>query len=177
MVEEFEPTWPYLWYGDGHWAECRGKKEQTNKLGIEGWEFLINPSSAIIKQFDLRWDRDLDNRGYARKWYPRTKVFVLRDSAVSGRILITTDFNGKDTSFSRKDAYYTEQLQDYQQMIKILRAGKAKLYEEINMMMTQLQKYITQQTNMVREVKRATSSNVIEESQLGSMDEPTKQNE
>src|SRR3990167_10634546 len=103
MAEFHEARYPFIWFGDGHWAQLRKKIEYQNEEGILGWLMIINPSREIIDEYSLKRE-DMDDFGFVRRWFPRSSVKILRDDPVTGRALVKTDFNGQDTALSREFA-------------------------------------------------------------------------
>lgn len=128
-----EPRFPQLWFASGEGCQLRSKKDLTNDKGVEGWQMVILPSKAIIRRYGLRTGVELDAKtNLCLRWYPKTSVDVLDDSPSSGRIFVTTNFNGEETNFSRRTIKYTETIKSLQEHIKVLKARSAYLREQLD---------------------------------------------
>ena len=126
-----QPRFRYIWYGDGGWCLELDKRDKKNREGIEGWEFIIQPSEPVIDKFNLRERGQLNKTNLAKRWYPKAFVNMLDDSPTSGRIFIHTDFEGQDTNFSRRESDYTEVLITKDKLINVLRAQIASLTHQL----------------------------------------------
>ena len=122
-----QPRFRYIWFGDGGWALELDKRDSKNREGVEGWEFVIQPSDPIIDKFNLRERNQLNSTNLAKRWYPKAVVNILDDSPTSGRIFIHTDFEGHDTNFSRRESNYSEVIMTKDKLIQVLRAQVASL--------------------------------------------------
>lgn len=127
-----QPTYPFVWFASGEWCQQISRKEVTSDQGVECYEFILNPSTNARRRHNLRPGKELDEKtNYLTKEYPKAKVEILDDTPTSGRILVLTDFNGKDTNFSRREAHLTETIISLQKYIKVLKARMAFMVQEL----------------------------------------------
>ena len=166
-----EAEFRFIWYGSGDWAQEIDKTEKVGDDGRDGFEFIINPGRKISQKYNLKLGQELDaNTGLMKRWYPKSHVFILNDSQVSGRVLIGTDFLGRDTSFSRKEAYFTEQIDDLQKQVRILKAEKARWMEELFRSQALTRIYIEKTSDMILAARKAAKRDQTPEDQ-GMMDQ------
>lgn len=156
VFEEFEPRWKFVLYGDGHIAQERARREKMGDDGIEGWELILIPSKEIRTMYGLKYGDDLDDNGRIRKWYPKTKVRVLSEDPVVGRVLVTTNFEGEDTALSRWQAEKDIIIENQQKQIKTLKEAAAGLQEDLKHALTQRTAYARQIAELIQEYKKAT---------------------
>lgn len=157
LIEQFEPRWKFVMFGDGHIAQERAKREKIGDNGVEGWEFILIPSKEIRSMYGLKYGEDLDEFGRIRKWYAKTKVRVLSEDPVVGRVFITTNFEGEDTGFSRWNAEKDIIIENQQKQIKTLKEAAAGLQEDLKHALTQRAAYARQIAELIQEYKKATS--------------------
>lgn len=162
MVEFREPEFPFLNYGDGNMAQLRQKYEMQNEDGVVGWLMVINPSRAIIADYNLRSD-DFDEFGFVKRWYPKTVVRILRDDPVMGRVLIKTDFDGHDTSLSREVAEFSEGIQSREKIINALKASNARYAKELKQSLSQLREYWMENASLLEAARKKTAGPEEEE--------------
>jgi len=153
-----QPNYRYISYGDGSWALELDKIDKKNEQGVEGWEFKLQPGRDIINQFSLRSKGLIDKFDHAIRWYPKSKVHVLNDSPINGRIFIQTDYMGNDTGFSRSLANYTETIENLQRLIASLRAQNARLTREVRLLMSSTGQYWTEQIEVIKKIKEASAT-------------------
>lgn len=155
--EQFEPRWRFVLLGDGHIAQERARREKMGDDGIEGWEFILIPSKEIRTMCGLKFGEDLDDLGRIRKWYPKTKVRVLSEDPVVGRVLVTTNFEGEETGLSRWNIEKDIIIENQQKQIKTLKEACAGLQEDLKHALTQRAAYARQVAELIQEYKKATS--------------------
>lgn len=155
MPEMYEPRYPIVWFGDGHWAQLRNRIEMKNATGILGWMMILNPTRELISEYNIQ-QKDLDEFGFIHRWYPSTIVTVLREDPVSGRIFIATDFEGNETPMTRKQADYLETMKNQEGLIATLRAGNARLTQELNLMVTQPKLWLKTAADIIATINKKT---------------------
>lgn len=157
MPSPLVPKFRWIWYGDGEWALEIDKKDTKDKAGVECWEFLIQPSEQIIERFNLRDPGKLDRFGHCTRLYPKSQVEVLNDSPVRGRIFVHTDFEGRDTQFSRRRADYTETINTQQKLVQVLRAQLAYVIGQLRISTSQEHEHWKQVIDVVRTIRQASA--------------------
>ena len=154
MVDDY-PSRRWIWFGDGAWCQEVWKKPKQSEDGVDGWEFVINPSERVIRQYKLKIGEQLDANGFIKKWYPDTVVRILDDSVSSGRIFIKTTFDGSPTNISNEVAYYTTQIEGQKKHIKILKAENAKVYEMFKKATSKQLAHISDAARMINKAREA----------------------
>src|SRR3990167_4705940 len=103
MTLYVDPKWPWVIFGDGHMAELRGKRSRRNSQGIEGFDFILNPSREIVEEYLLKQGDDLDPNGFVIRWFKSSDITVLRDDPTTGRIFVRSTFDSRSSSASMED--------------------------------------------------------------------------
>ena len=155
MVEITAPTHDEVVFGDGSMAQIISRRRIV-KDGIEGFDFILNPSREIIEYFGLKAGVELHPfYGYVKKWYPKISVIRPEAKFPTQRWLITTDFDGNETSWSRKHIEDTELIKDLQRENQILRMEKARAYKSLEMATSQQVQAMKLQTEIIKEARKA----------------------
>lgn len=138
--QRYEPQWPWIWYGDGMWAQAVFRKEGiTDDDGLPIIEIRVRPTKELMVRFGI-YDEDLDvNYQTIIKRYPKEKVLDLSGDPNSGNILVLCDFEGRDTRLTNYFAEMLVGLEGKEKMITALRAENAYLHETIRKMTSQLE--------------------------------------
>ena len=134
------------------------KRDKKSKEGVEGWEFAIQPSEAIIDKFNLRERGQLSQTNMAKRWYPKAVVNILDDSPTSGRLFVHTDFEGHDTNFSRRESNYTEVIQTKDKLIGVLRAQVSSLTYQLRIATSLELETWKQRKDVIRTVKEMSAN-------------------
>jgi len=164
MAEITPPTYDEVVFGDGSMAQIIKVREKKNKEGIEGDEFILNPSREIKEHFGLKSGVELHPvLGYVKKWYPKTSIIRPEAKFPTARWLVTTDFEGNDTGWSRKHINDTEVIKDLQMENKILRMEKAKTYKMYELATSQQVQFMKYNTEIINEARKAGGRIMTEE--------------
>ena len=156
MEQITPPTYDEVVFGDGSMAQIIKIRERKSKEGIEGCEFILNPSREIKEHFGLKSGVELHPvLGYVKKWYPKTSIIRPEAKFPTARWLITTDFEGKETSWSRKHISDTELIKDLQIENKILKMGKARTHKTLELATSQQVQFMKWATELINEARKA----------------------
>lgn len=156
MAEITPPTYDEVVFGDGSMAQIIKVREIKNKEGIEGYEFILNPSREIKEHFGLKSGVELHPvLGYVKKWYPKTAIIRPESKFPTSRWLITTDFEGNDTNWSRKHIGDTELIKDLQKENKILKMEKARVYKQLELATSQQIQKMRWDAALINEARKA----------------------
>lgn len=155
MEQVTPPTYDEVVFGDGSMAQIINRRRIV-KEGIEGFDFILNPSREIVEHFGLKYGVELHPvLGYVKKWYPRVAVIRPEAKFPTQRWLVTTDFEGNETSWSRKHIEDTELIKDLQREIQILRMEKARVYKSLEMATSQQVQSMKWQTEIIKEARKS----------------------
>lgn len=156
-MEETYPTFDQIIYGDGSIAEIRSRREKIDEeTGVNGYEFILNPSREIVSYYNLRKGIELDQYyGYVRKWYPKTDVIRPESKYPTARWLIVTDFEGSPTVWAKHFVQLKEMVEDLQKELKILRAQKARLFDMVSKITSQETRMMREFITMINEARKA----------------------
>ena len=156
MVEITPPTYDEVVFGDGSMAQII-KVRRVDKDGIEGREFILNPSKEIIEHFGLNYGVELHPvLGYIKKWYPKTAVISPSSQFPTARWLITTDFEGnKNTSWFRKHIEDTELIEDLQRENQILKLSRARVFKNMESATSQIVQFVRDNVAVINEARKA----------------------
>jgi len=166
MVDPTPPRYDEAVFGDGSMAQILAyRKKQKLPEGIDGYEFILNPSNEIINYFHLMKGVDLNDEGYVIKWYPSTQVVLPEARFPTRRWIMLCDFKGNQTTLSLKHAFDSERIVDLQRENKILRASKAKAYEQMNEIASQMSIAMKKYTELVSIARKAGGRILTEEDQ------------
>lgn len=168
-----QPRYRYIIYGDAGLAQEVDKRDLKSKDGVEGWEFLIQPSAAIIDRFNLKERGQLTRTGHCKRWYPKAVVDILDDSPTSGRLFIHTDFDGNDTNYSRRSSNYSEQIITMQKLISVLRAQVASLTYQLRIATSMEHERWKNTKDIVKTIKEMSA----QKNPLGEYSDPTQNTE
>jgi len=156
MAEITPPTYDEVIFGDGSMAQIIKVREKKNKEGIEGVEFILNPSREIKEHFGLKSGIELHPvLGYVKKWYPKTSIIRPEAKFPTARWLITTDFEGDETGWSRKHISDTELIKDLQRENKILKMEKARTYKTLELATSQQVQFMKWNADLINEARKA----------------------
>ena len=134
-MDQFQPRWPWVLFGDGDFAQLRRWFQKEDPNGVQGCAILMRPSQEIVNKYSLKVGDDLDEWGLICCWYPETKVKILSNDPITGRILVTTNFKGQPTNLSREQFDLTNKIESQQKMIRTLESGKAYLEQQLKQAM------------------------------------------
>jgi len=155
MEQAPPPTYDEVVFGDGSMAQIINRR-RIDKEGIEGFEFILNPSREIVEHFGLKYGVELHPiYGYIKKWYPKTSVIRPESKFPTPRWLITTDFDGNETNWSRKHVEDTELIKDLQRENQILRMEKARVFKNFELVTSQQVQAMKWNTEIIKEARRA----------------------
>ncbi|MBU1067641.1 hypothetical protein KKE60_07620 [Patescibacteria group bacterium] len=156
MAEVPVPTHDEVVFGDGSMAQIIKVRERKNEEGIEGDEFILNPSREIKEHFGLKSGVELHPvLGYVKKWYPKTSIIRPEAKFPTARWLITTDFEGDETNWSRKHISDTELIKDLQRENKILKMERARTYKTLELATSQQVQFFKWNAEMIKEARKA----------------------
>ena len=152
-----EPKFRLIIFGDGEVAE-EIDKNPVEDDGFMGWEYIINPSEKLVKNYNLR--DEMDENGFVRRWYKESDIDSLNDSVVSGRILIDVTFDGKQTPHSRSNIKLKVQLNGLEEENHILVLHNAFLSEKMRTMARNTDAYIKDNAEMIITARSAAKKDI-----------------
>jgi len=156
MEQITPPTYDEVVFGDGSMAQII-RVRRIDKNGVDGREFILNPSREIIEHFGLKYGVELHPvLGYIKKWYPKTAVIPPNSQFPTARWLITTDFEGnKDTAWFRKHIEDTELIEDLQRELQIVKLSRARVFKNMENATSQQVQFMRDTVAVINEARKA----------------------
>ena len=128
MPEEI-PRWPLILFGDGYFSQVREKFIELNEERY-------------------RLDKNLNQEGLIRIWFPLSVVHILREDPTHGLYLVETSFDFQDTLLSLRDATYTEMMMMQDQIIQTQKAQISKLLNDRELQTARDEEWFEKQRKM-----------------------------
>jgi len=156
MAEIPVPTHDEVVFGDGSMAQIIKIRRKKSESGIDGYEFILNPSREIKEHYGLKSGIELHPvLGYIKKWYPKTAVIKPEAKFPTARWLITTDFEGnKDTNWFEKFIELAELVEGLQRENKILKMASARNYKTLEIATSQQMQFMRWATDLINEARK-----------------------
>lgn len=162
-----EPRQPYIWWGDGCWGLLGKPWIYKEKAGEDGYEFYILPSKEMKMRFGWKdgkppIDRDTN---LITKWYPRTDVEILDNNPSNSVVEIVTDYFGNPTALTKRTIEKNILIEDLKRENNILRAEKARIYQEYEEATSNVALKIKGDVEMAEQMKRLAARKFGEDDQ------------
>jgi len=141
----------WVYFADG--TVCRYVRKKIIYVeGMRKYKLIFDPSEEIKEMFNLKIGEEIDPvLGVVAREYDYYDVFVCRDDPGFSRIWIFTNFLGEATPLSEREAHYKEKIKASQRLSNTLRAGMAKVQEELRDALTNNKMWMRKQADIINE--------------------------